>query len=66
MSLYYVHHYEVREDIEEQISRTLIFPVSTLNLLVFTFLHLAFEHASALRFVKTCDFQDLGRVEPRV
>lgn len=66
MFLRHICYYEFQEDTKGTLSRTLIFPVSTLNLLVFTLLHLAFEHASALRFVKTGDFQDLSRVEPRV
>ena len=48
------------------ITRTLIFPISTLNLFVLAFLHFTFKYASPLGFVETSDFQDLGRVEPRV
>lgn len=30
------------------------------------FLDFSLEHAGSLRFVESCDFQDLSRVEPRV
>ena len=65
MFLSYIAHDEYRVD-RGQITRTLIFPISALNLFVFTFLHLTFKYTSALGFVETGDFKDLGRVEPRV
>lgn len=46
--------------------RTLVFPITSLDLLVLALLHLALEDASTLGFVEACDFEDLGRVQPRV
>jgi hypothetical protein len=45
---------------------TLVFSIPTLNLFVLALLDFSLEHAGSLRFVKSCDFQDLSRVEPRV
>ena len=45
---------------------TLIFPVPTLNLFVFTFLNFAFEDAGALWFVETCHLENLRSVKPRI
>lgn len=33
---------------------------------MFAFLDFAFQYACTLRFVKTCDFQYLRRVQPRI
>jgi hypothetical protein len=44
----------------------LVFPISALDLLVLALLHLSLEDASTLWFVEARDFEDLGRVQPRV
>ena len=43
---------------------TLVFSITSLYLLVFTFLNLSFEYARALGLVEASHLQDLGRVEP--
>lgn len=45
---------------------TLILPVPSLDLLVFSFLDLAFQNPGSLGFVKIRDLEDLGRVKPRI
>ena len=45
---------------------TLVFSITTLHLLMYTLLHLAFEDASPARFVVVCDLQDVGSVDPVV
>lgn len=45
---------------------TLVLSVSALNFFVRVLLYFTFEDASALRLVKACDLEDLGRVEPGV
>jgi hypothetical protein len=45
---------------------TLIFPVSTLDLLVYTLLHLALKNPSPAGLVILRDFQDVGSVDPIV
>lgn len=45
---------------------TLVFSVSTLHLLVYTFLHLALENSSPTRFIVFGDFQYVGSVDPVV
>lgn len=48
------------------VSLTLIFSVSTLDLLVYTLLHLALEDAGPARLVVVRDFQDVGSIDPVV
>ena len=45
---------------------TLILPISSLNFLMLTLLHLPLENASSLRLIETGDLEYLGRVEVRV
>jgi hypothetical protein len=45
---------------------TLVLSIPTLNLFMFALLYFSLEHTSSLRFVESCDFQDLSRVQPRV
>ena len=46
--------------------RTLVLSVSALHFFVLAFLYLSLKNTGSLRFVESCDFQYLGRVEPRV
>lgn len=45
---------------------TLILPVPSLDLFVFSLLNLAFQYPGSLGFVKIRDLEDLGRVKPRI
>jgi len=44
----------------------LVLSVPALDLFMLPLLYLSFKDASSLRFVESCDLEDLGRVEPRV
>ena len=45
---------------------TLILPVPSLDLFVFSLLDLAFQYPGSLGLVEIRDLEDLGRVKPRV
>lgn len=45
---------------------TLVFTITTLNFLVFPFLHFPLKNASSLGFIEPSDLQYLRRVQPRI